>query len=182
MAAMDQLELAARLPRFRSRAARDAIVGALGYPNRWQERSLAAAAADRFEALLAEEVRDGIRPGLLFDARDALAAGMRSFARGALARRLRRLRPVQILARGSKARPFDALVRAPDGRSVAVVVRPMPTGEARLDIYRALRGAIERAGGSAALAALLLVDPLSGASQSIRLDEIARLQRGSTAA
>ena len=179
---MNQLELAARLPRFRARAARDAIVAALGYPQRWAERSLPAAAAVRFEALVAEDIRDGIRPGLLFDARDALVVGMRGFARSALARRLRRLRPVQILARGSKARPFDALVRAPDGRSVAIVVRPMPTGEARLDIYRALRIAIERAGGSEVLAALLLIDPLTGASQSMRLDEIARLQRGSTAA
>ena len=182
LAPMNQLELAARLPHLRARAARDALVGALGYSQRWAERSLAAAAAARFEALVSEEIRDGVRPGLLFDARDALSAGMRDFARSALARRLRRLRPAQILARGAKARPFDALVRARDGRSVAVVMRPMPTGEARLDIYRALRTAIERAGGSSVLTALLLIDPLTGASQSMRLDEIARLQRGSTAA
>ncbi|HUY11125.1 MAG TPA: hypothetical protein VMV73_02565 [Candidatus Dormibacteraeota bacterium] len=179
---MDLLELAALLPKLTARVARDVIVDALGAPGRFHERALVAASVARFEALLARDIADGVRPGLLFEQRDLLALRLRTFARTPLARRLGRLRRASVLRRGAAAKPFDALLRTRAGRVLALLVRPMPTGEARLDIYRAARGAIERFEGREPLVALMLIDPLSGASQILRLDEVTGLQRGSTAA
>jgi hypothetical protein len=138
---LDPLLVADRLPKLAERAMRDAILGSIGRSRRVSQRMLVDDALLRFEAMVAHDLPDGIRPAVLFAERDRIVRDLARFSRGRLASRLLAIRFSDVVAFERDAQPFDGIVRGRRGGLYGVILRRLPGDGRRLESMRAMRGA-----------------------------------------